>query len=247
MLDVVILRNEHSTASNAHKINQYLDGVTLYAPERALTTASEALQDERDWKKSLESTSPEEYRKMDLHAGKQFNEFFLEEDILLLERKIPIYPVERFSDAEAVELEILAQDFVDHYQNAMEHLYYREKDQALNQYWQQVKKMMQVTDRRDQHIAGQISVAREALSGKFMISLGGLHEPEKYLDFPVEVIDLTNMTPSSRKNFRSIIEGTGLRYLRKFLKSHMIKTYKALTPEQRKAIADHVEDTTFDF
>lgn len=206
MLELKILKVNHSGKDNAKKLIPYIENCDIFGMESGCATKEHAEEIESHWEYMLQTNKSVARLKIELEEVKYSDksihpdeiEFEKQLDIELYKFRKPIIVLERFSKLESKFLESLYSP-----PKTRSLLLEGNIDGFVSAYWNGLKMQGLADKQRDIHIAQNISKAEEKIRRKFeklseknsinlSIMIGKLHNIERYLNCPYEVIDLHN-------------------------------------------------------
>jgi len=206
MLEIILLKVMHEGLGAAKKLQKYIAECDVYGPEAAAMTEVVAIGTEEDWQRMLASGSRTSVKKMvetaSANEPPEQQVFRLREYDDIFRSKKTIWHVERFSSKDADELRRVYTAADMSAKAGLVSLVKGDIDDFLGKYWNACRLMYQVQDKRDRHIAVNLSCAEELLRKQFehlrskeflryTLALGSLHCPEVYTSAKVISILLT--------------------------------------------------------
>lgn len=209
MLEIKVLKVIHYGEKEARKLIPHIENTDIYAEENAGATEEMARAHEKNWQWVINSSGwsfdqfvrNREAAQKAQRRGQDDGQYALFQSSYLFAEKVPIYVVERFSQAEHEK--IMAshklEDLALH--EAVEHLGEGRVDQYIEAYKRSLQLGKEKDELRDRHIAKNLECAEAYLRGiypslskkeplRLTVSLGSLHSPEKYTSIPIELCSL---------------------------------------------------------
>ncbi len=203
MLNVTLLKVRHSDESEAKKLLPHIRSCDVYAKECGGQTEKEAIKLETMWRELLTKSRSEFLHIMsNVTANRSFGNYELKQWDYLFRQQKPLFFMERWPDAKGDEICAKQDASSDFHLKAMEKLENGNTVGFLKEYIKALQLLVEVTKDRDMHIAevlcgaeSKIRKANLAINGKevvnYTLSLGEMHNPEKYSSVPIAVVHLT--------------------------------------------------------
>lgn len=180
MLEVIILKTRHggdtedSGLIEAKKIFPYLESFDAFSPESLLRTKEQAEASEARWQSYLAS-SPDRHALAEKlrfpnrtkHTSAQF--VYVTEIMREIMRKgITLYTPERWeNDSEARRLTGLLRESSDEYDRGVNFVRALREDEGVRVLYDSFKKMLEVIDARDSHIASNLNQAEAIIRSTY--------------------------------------------------------------------------------
>jgi len=218
MLEVTILKVEHQGSTEARKLLPYIQQCDVFGPESAFLLETDAAYTEKNWADVIKSDiSRTQFMKYssDMIGKTEKNPGIIAYklkiyDYLFREKK-PIWHPERYSENERKIILAPTAEGTRLDRLLFSCLMADKIDEFFDYAWKSFGIQNTQTVQRDQHIAKQLALAETRIKNhytelakkdplKYALFVGLAHEPEKYIDHPVSVVDLSNslMTPLKR-------------------------------------------------
>lgn len=206
MLEVTLIKIEHSGLANAKLLLPHILKCNVYGGELAHTTRKIAEKREDAHETRLKSSRAKntalwEKEKPTIWRTRNCIAYLQKENDYLFRNRIPLWHTERYEGADIDRIK----EFQDTLQqlSIQEGAYYQigDVDACIDTLWTLHKVLERCTLFRDRHIAATLSTAEEdirerypALADletiKYVITLGNGHALEHVTDFPIRVIEL---------------------------------------------------------
>jgi hypothetical protein len=210
MMQITLLKVKHEGMAEAEKLRPYIQRAHVFGCESAGMKEEEARKTERFWLNLIRTISAEDFRVVcpqfyPYHAQLQ-RDYCVVRDGYLFAHTIPLWHIERFNPQEARHLKKAAHNNNQLYTQALLALGKGNRDlflQHVTRYFEENDRLMNL---RDKEMARNLASAEARirknypfLRDKDPLSLtacvGALHNPERSLSSPVEVINLCDSTP----------------------------------------------------
>jgi len=215
MLEVTILKVQHSGTREARKLLPYIQNCDVFGPEDSIVTEKIALDKEKDWEKIIKSDesrfrfigrTSDKIREIEWHPERA--EYLLKVYDYLFREQKPLWFPEKCSEEERKNL-LLPDGELD--VRAFKAFSKGDMDVFFAEIWEYVTLMFKQAEKRDQIIAKNLRVAETSIRNqypslaskepvRYTFFVGFAHEPEKYLDGLVKTVDLSTalFIPSKR-------------------------------------------------
>lgn len=203
MLEIKILKVTHEGAAEAQKLVPFIQECDVFCPEKPACIEEIARKEEIFWQKIFEMNRFNFAmcaKEVHGHLPKLEQDYIITQDMTIFDSKKPILFLERFSKSESMQI-CEGKEKADKLYEQAKVLFRGGKD-FLSIYQEALERYRNLYIKRDEEVARNINRAenliREFYSHlkdinpiKMTLSMGALHNPEKYLATPYTVVDLS--------------------------------------------------------
>ncbi|MBI2672101.1 hypothetical protein HYX16_04160 [Candidatus Woesearchaeota archaeon] len=206
MLELKILKVEHSGKEEAEKLEPFIEECDVFSPEFAYSTerATKKLEDtlENAIKKNDFGFFSDKINSSAYKASPEIREYVLMQYFLLFKHKKPTFYLEKHTKEKGHRLFEIQIDFEKaKFQAFVKSRVTKDIERLAEIFWDILGIEFTLAKIRDKNMVKNILMAeslirqryerlREKKTIKLIIAIGGLHNPEKYLNIPASVVDL---------------------------------------------------------
>lgn len=219
VLELRILKVVHSTEEQAKKLLPHIQWADIVGIENAYCSESEAVQSENGWLSYLKLSRTRCLKavRADLaHMSEGEQDYFLKFSDYMYRNQRPIYLIERFPDQAVQELRQDGFEKERKEKETLSLLVNGHIDDFLKEVMIHFEKMFSGVHLRDKNMANILNNAEQNIRARYaslknkpvikMVAPMGMgHEPEKYINFPFEIVPFDGepslMCQLENKNF----------------------------------------------